>query len=71
VVRPIAPELGQARRQRDARILQWLPDTQAGVPALVPANALVRGHRRLDASKKLVGSRPRPAPLEINETHRI
>ena len=51
MVRPIVPELGQARRQRDARILQCLADAQAGVPAFVPANTLVRGDRGLEASE--------------------
>ena len=66
---PIVSELVQARRQRDARILQCLADAQPGVPALVPANALVRGDRGLDAGEELVGSRARLAPLEINEVH--
>jgi hypothetical protein len=69
VIGPIVAELGQACRHRDARILYLLAEAQAGVPAFVPADALVGGDRGLEAGEQLVGARPGLASLEIDDAH--
>jgi hypothetical protein len=69
VVGPIVADLGQACRNREARILELLTDAQAGMPAFVPPDALVRGKRGLEAVEELVGARPGRASLEIEDVH--
>src|SRR4051812_19619689 len=53
----------------DKEDLELLADAQAGVPAFVPADALVRGDRGLEAGEELVGAGPGLASLEIDDVH--